>query len=65
VTEMGYTYSVPERVVFALTTLYFLLQVLISLVGWGAVKTLAWFVGQSGAQADTFHDKTLDVVSEL
>ena len=51
VTEMGYTYSVPERVVFALTTLYFSLQVLlhlyqIALFGVGARKTFVFFTAQ-------------------
>jgi hypothetical protein len=61
VTEIGYTYSVPERVVFALTTLYFLIQVLIHLyqiwlVGWGAMRSMSWFVGAGYAEADTLHD---------
>ena len=64
VAEMGYTYSAPERVVFALTTLYLLLQVLIhlyqiSLVGWGAVKTASffWRVPLKYDNPETWHEK--------
>jgi hypothetical protein len=62
VAEMGYTYSAPERVVFALTTLYFILQVLIhlyqiTLIGGGINRAVSLFVGGGYSQTETFHEK--------
>jgi len=61
VTEMGYTDSQPERVVFVLTTLYFSIQVLIHLsqitvVGVGVLNTIRSGVNLTSAPADKVNE---------
>jgi hypothetical protein len=61
VTEMGYTDSVPERVVFVLTTLYFSIQVLIHLcqitiLGVGVFRTIGSSVSLTSAPADQVNE---------